>query len=165
MIHSIDKLKIPSHPGLIEALGRLAIAHTHLELILRYVVKTLSELSVNDALDATSGDSTSEVRRRIKKLFKEKKPVPSEETQLDSLLGAARRLSEKRNAFLHSAWSQTEAGEIILKQEDHQWGPAPSKEQVDQITDQIMGLANKINDARLTGFISEVVKRHKETET
>lgn len=158
----MDKLAIPRQPGLIEALGRLAVAHTHLELILRYAVKTLAGLSVNDALDATNRNPTSEVRNKIKKLFREKKPFPSEETQLEALLGAAQRLSEKRNAFLHSAWSETEAGEAIQKQENHQWGRAPSQAEVDQVTSEILELAKKINDARLTGFICGVVRRHKE---
>jgi hypothetical protein len=34
-------LTIPNHPELIEALGRLAMAHTQLELVLGYTVRTI----------------------------------------------------------------------------------------------------------------------------
>lgn len=162
MPHSMHELAIPTKPGLIEALGRLAIAHTHLELILRYTVKTLSELSVTEALDATNRNRISDVRNKIKRLFKEKKPLPSEEVQLDALLGESTRLSQERNDYLHSAWSETESGEALLKQENYQWGPAPSQSEVDHIASSILQLGRKINDARLHGFISQVVKRHKE---
>jgi hypothetical protein len=65
----MEKLTIPRHPELIEALGRLAVAHTHLELIFRYTVKTLAPLTVKEALDATNGEKISEVRKRVRKLF------------------------------------------------------------------------------------------------
>ena len=97
-------------PNCLRLLGRLAIAHTHLELILRYTVKTLSGLKVKEALDATNRVYTSEVRRIIRRLFKELRPSPSEQIELESLRGAADRLTKKRNDFLHSAWSQTDAG-------------------------------------------------------
>ena len=59
---AMHKLAIPSHPGLVEALGRLAIAHTHVELLLRDTVKTLSALTIAQALDATSQDRASDLR-------------------------------------------------------------------------------------------------------
>ena len=159
MSDAMHILALPQHPGLLEALGRLAVAHTHLELILRYTVKTISGVSVRDALDATSGARISDVRRRIKKLFVQKKSPESEVVKLDALLNRARLLSEARNDFLHSAWSQTEAGEAVRKrEEDHQWVLAPSKEDVDTVTVKIMELAGEINNARLHGFIYEIVK-------
>ena len=160
MPDTMQKLAIPQHPGLVEALGNLAIAHTHLELILRYAVKTVAGLSIEEALDATNRESISDVRKRLRSLFLEKKPTPSEVSKLDSLLGATRRLSEKRNGFLHSAWSETEAGEAVLKGEDYRWGAAPTKEQVDNVTTEILELVGKINDARLGGFIHEVVVKN-----
>jgi hypothetical protein len=155
---SIDQLAIPSHPGLTEAIGRLAIAHTHLELTLRYTVKTLAGLSVKDALDATQGERISDLRKRIRRLFVEKKPAASELVKLDALLGAAQRLSENRNGIFHSAWSQTDAGNAVLKREDHHWAAAPSASEVNAITVQILALVGTINDARLHGFLHEATK-------
>lgn len=91
----MQKLAIPQHQGLLEALGRLAIAHTQMELILRYCVKTIAEQSIQEALDATEGDRISDLRTKIKQLFKDRKPTSSEKNTLDALLGCARRLSEK----------------------------------------------------------------------
>jgi hypothetical protein len=156
-----DRLAIPEHPGLTEAIGRVTIAHTHLELILRYTVKTLAGLSVKDALDATQGERISDIRRRIRRLFAETKPTDSELIRLDALLGAARRLSEKRNTVLHSAWSETPAHQAVMKGEDYRWNPAPSNQEVNALTDEILVLVKKINDARLRGFLYEATKRRK----
>ncbi len=162
MSSTMSKLAVPNKPDLHAALGRLAIAHTHLELMLRYVVKSVAEFTVKEALDTTSTDNMSDLRDRVKKLFKEKAPTVTEKSQLDALLGAAKRLSENRNNFLHSTWSETEAGETLLKSDNYQWGSAPTIEQVDSVTAEILEIVGKLNDARLKGFIYEVIKHYRE---
>ena len=152
-------LTVPNQPSLHEALGRLAIAHTHLELILRYCVKTIAEQTIQQALDTTEGDRLSDLRIRIKQLFKERRPTALEKTELDALLGQAKRLSEKRHSYLHRAWSQTAAGRATMKGEDHRWGPAPSEEQILQVVEELLSLVSAINEARLTGFIKNVISR------
>jgi hypothetical protein len=122
---TMQELAIPQHPGLLEALGRLAIAHTHLELILRYCVKTIAKQSIEEALDATEGDRISDLRNKIKQLFKERRSTALEKNSLDALLGHAKRLSEKRHSYLYRAWSETDAGQAVVKGEDHRWEPCP----------------------------------------
>jgi len=68
-------LTVPNQPTLMEALGRLAIAHTHLELMLRYCVKTIADQTIQEALDATEGDRLSDLRVRVKQLFIERRPT------------------------------------------------------------------------------------------
>jgi hypothetical protein len=157
-------LTIPDHPGLAEALGRLAIAHTHLELVLRYTVKILSGVTVQEALDATKSQGTAEVRKRVRRLFIQKKPTEDETVKLDALLGEASRLSKTRNDFLHSAWSVSEAGRPIIKLENHSWGPAPTNQEVDRAACEIQNLGEKINDERLHGFINKVAKQNSTME-
>ncbi len=110
---------------------------------------------------ATSTFRASDVCRQIRRLFREKKPSPSEETQLDALLGAAQRLSEKRNSYLHSAWSETSAGQAVLQSDTHQWEQAPSETEVERVTSEILAVGRKINDARLHGLISKAVARYR----
>lgn len=152
-------LAIPQHQGLLEALGRLAIAHTHLELILRYCVKTIAEQSIQEALDATEGDRISDLRIKIKALFKDRKPTASEKNSLDGLLGYAKRLSGRRHSYLYRAWSETDARQAVVKGEDHQWEPAPSVSEVEEIASEILTLGEKINRERLHGFIRDVMQR------
>src|SRR5262245_456582 len=151
-------LTVPTDQGLHAALGRMAMAHTQLELILRYCVKSIAGLQVEEALDATEGMRLSDLRRRIQRLFAEKKPTEGEKTQLDAILGRAKRLSEKRNDYLHRAWSQTQANRSIIKGSDHRWDEAPSVKDIDDVAEQILELSHQLNLARNgEGFIAEVV--------
>jgi len=140
-------------------------AHTHLELILRYCVKVIADQTVQQALDATDGNRISDLRVRVKPLFKERHPTALEKTELDALLGRAKRLSEKKNTYLHNAYSQTAAGRATVKNEDHRWGPAPSEAEIKKVTEDILRLANELNTARLNGFIKDVVLRHKASQS
>jgi hypothetical protein len=115
---SMHRLSVPNRPQLLEALGRLAIAHTHLERTLRYTVKTLSGLSGPKSLDPAKRKPISDLRKRIKKRFKKHHPTAAETYRLDELLEKAKLLSGKRNSYMHRAWSETEAGQVILLEED-----------------------------------------------
>lgn len=152
-------LTIPNHPGLTEALGRMALAYTLLELVLRYTVKTIAGISVEEALDATSKERTAETRQRVRRLFVEKKHTAIEKANLDALLGKASRLADRRNGYLHSAWSVSSAGLVIIKSEDHSWGPAPKKEEVEGVASELLALGKEINRERLHGFINDVAQR------
>ena len=54
----------------------------HLELMLRYCVKTIAKQSLAEALDATEGERISDLRIRIKQLFKERRPTALEKISL-----------------------------------------------------------------------------------
>lgn len=150
------ELTIPNDPGLVEALGRLAMAHAQLEVVLKYTFKTLSGLPIREALEQMKKNRTSFVRKRIRRLFIDKHPKPEDLAKLDTLLEKARDLSEKRNEFLHAAWAVSPAGEPIVKSEAHAWGPAPSREEVERLAVEIVDLGKEINTARLRGFIQRV---------
>jgi len=159
MHDSMHQLTVPNRPELLGALGRLAIAHTHLELILKYCVKTIAKQSVEEALDATEGNRISDLPIKIKQLFKERKPTALEKNSLDALLGCARRLSKKRNSYLHRAWSETPEGLTVMKGEHYQWGPAPSDAEIEGVTSEIVALGERLNHERRHGFIQEVMQR------
>ena len=86
-------LTIPTHPELIGALGRLAMAYIHLDIVLKYTFKTLSGMSVKDALDQMQKNRTSFVRKRIRRLFSDKQPDPEDLAQLEALLDDAKTVS------------------------------------------------------------------------
>lgn len=156
---SMHLFTVPNRPQLLEALGRLTIAHTHLERILWYTVKTLSGLSGPKNLDPTRRKPISDLRRRIKKRFKKHHPSVAETYRLDELLEKAKLLSGKRNSYMHRAWSETEAGQAILLGEDLQMGAAPSEAAIERVASEILALGKQINYARIHGFIHEVVQR------
>ena len=78
------------------------MAYIHLDIVLKYTFKTLSGMSVKDALDQMHKNRTSFVRKRIRRLFSDKQPDPEDFAQLEALLDDAKTLSRKRNALFHS---------------------------------------------------------------
>jgi hypothetical protein len=152
-------LTIPNQPDLLEALGRLAMAHTHLEVILKYTFKTLSGLPLQDALAQVSKNRTSYVRKRIRRLFLEKNPTREEIAQLELMLERAKALSAKRNELFHGAWSESPAGEPLMKSERANWGPAPTSAEVECLATALVELGEQLNYERLHGFIRQVAQK------
>lgn len=60
---------------------------------------------------------------------------------------------------MHRAWSKTEAGKVVLHEEDLHMGATPPEAAIERVASEILALGKQINDARLHGFIHEVVQR------
>jgi len=60
---------------------------------------------------------------------------------------------------MHRAWSETEAGQVILVEDDLRLGAAPPEAAIERLASEILALGKQINDARLHGFIHDVVQR------
>ena len=103
-------LAMPTDPDLVMALGQLAIAHTQLELVLRYIIKTLSGLHLHEALDGTAEERMPDLRARIKHLFKDRKATATQKIKLNALLHKAKHLTEKRNDYLHAVFPAQQQG-------------------------------------------------------
>lgn len=153
------RLVIPTDDELLKAAGRVAFAHAQLELSLRYTVKTLTGMSIDEALDATDAMKAYELRDKIKGLFRQKTKDEVAKTKLDALLNKTKRLSEQRNKFIHRALAQDAQGQWVMKDERHAWGPPPSVGELNQLADEIAQVFNELNKARLHGFINEVSKQ------
>jgi hypothetical protein len=64
----------------------------------------------------------------------------------------------KRNSYMHRAWSETEAGQVILLEEDLRLGAALPEAAIERVASEILALGKQINDARLHEFIHDVVQ-------
>jgi hypothetical protein len=63
---------VPEDPEWLKAFGRVSVVHTHLDHILRMLIKTLANVTVEVALNATDGEGSAALRDRIKKLAKQR---------------------------------------------------------------------------------------------
>jgi hypothetical protein len=61
---------VPEDPDLLRALATVGIRHTHLDHMLRMTIKTLTNVTPREALDATSVTGSAALRKRIWKLAK-----------------------------------------------------------------------------------------------
>lgn len=149
-------LSLPEDDALLAAAGRVALAHAQLELMLRMVVKSLSGLTVREALDATRDHKSWELRKEIKGLVNQK--TRSKETRLKvrADLGKCKSLSDRRNELLHNAWGIAEDGSVVANGPTHAWGEAPSAGDLNALAKEITAQVTALNDARLKGFIRDI---------
>jgi protein-arginine kinase activator protein McsA len=59
---------IPEEPELLATLGEVALRHEQMNHILKMTIKTLTNLTPEEAIAATKYESSSQLRDRIKKL-------------------------------------------------------------------------------------------------
>ena len=148
---------VPSDMGLLAAIGEVALRHEHLNHILRMTIKTLARLEVDEALDATAYDSSSQLRERIRKLARQRLGEGEPLLKLQALLERCKRATEKRNDLIHSVWGQELDGVPARKGSSPDWKPLPTAPELHGLAEDIMRLTGELNEARLGGFIQEAL--------
>lgn len=130
--------------------------------MLRMTIKTLAELSVDDALDATQNNSSSALRERIRKLARQTIGEGPALLRLEAILERCHRATEKRNELIHSIVGRELDGEIaMLQKRDRTWAPVPPADDVKALAHEIISLAKELNEARRRGFLAEALKSRK----
>ena len=154
------RLNMPTDPAYLAAFGRVALAHSHLELVQRFLVRTLGDVSMIQALDATESLRAADVRKRVRKLARQRQFPEDTLLRIDALLGGATTLSRERNDLLHRAVQLNRHGDFVQKTQYHLWGPAPSCNDLEDLARRIQQLAEEINHERLRGFIRNACRDH-----
>jgi hypothetical protein len=149
-------LALPGDGELLKAAGRVALAHGQLELMLRMTIKSLSGLTVREALDATQRTKNWELRHEILRLFNGKTADPTLRLKLKAILGRCEQVSDDRNRLLHNAWALAADGSVVMKGDKHAWGPAATVSDLDTLAEDIASIVNELNEVRLSGFIHSV---------
>jgi len=153
-------LDVPGDQELLKAVGRVALAHGQLELILRMTFKSIKGLSVKDALNRTKFTSVSKMRKRVLDAFKNKSDDFSFH-QLKRLMDECERLSKRRNKMIHNTWAIHPVDtSIVVKGDDHAWGSPPTVEDLHTLAFEIQSKVEELNHARLHGFIKNAIKIH-----
>ena len=148
---------VPSDKDLLAAIGKVALRHEHLNHILRMTIKTLARLDIDEALDATAYDSSSQLRERIKKLARQRLGEGEPLLKVQALLERCKRATEKRNDLVHSVWGKELDGEPARKGSSQEWGPLPTATELHELAENLSQLTSQLNEARLEGFLHEAL--------
>jgi hypothetical protein len=146
-------LSLPEDLDLLEAAGRVALAHGQLELMLRMTIKTLAGLSIEEALSATQSGKNWELRRDTVALFNGKTKDISLRLKLRAIVGKCERLSNERNRLLHNAWELAADGSVVTTGPNHAWGHAATPDDLRKLASEISNVVATLNRERLEGFI------------
>jgi hypothetical protein len=154
---------IPEDKELLAALGELSIKHGHLDHILKMTIRTLSGVSIEEALNNTTWRlGSAKLRKKIRKTAKDKLGEGDTLLRIDALLKRARRVTDKRNETIHSLWAMDIYGTPVVRKEDHSWKNIPTVTELASISNELEIITKEINNARLSGFIYEALKTVRE---
>jgi hypothetical protein len=130
-----------------------------MDRILQMTVKTLTDVTVGEALAATRRQGSAELRRRIDKLARQRIGEGPALIRLQALLERARRVTERRNSLIHDVWVRfVDDGAAMILNEDEKAIPVPSVEDLESLGRDIEALTYEINEARLRGFLAQAVQ-------
>jgi len=150
-------LYVPDDKELLAAFGEMALLHEHLNHILRMTIKTLAQLTPQEALDATVNEGSRQLRERIRKLARQRLGEGPALLKLQALIQRCQRVTDKRNELVHSVWAIDPDGEVQLRNSDHTSRPLPTKQELSNLSNEIRDLTASLNHARLKGFLSEAL--------
>ena len=148
---------IPADTELLAAFGEVTLRHEHLNHVLRMTIKTLSRLSVNEALDATERDGSAQLRERIRKLARQRLGEGEPLLRLQAVIERCGRATDRRNDLVHSVWAKELDGESVRRNSAHGWQAIPTVDELSTLAGEIGSLTAELNRARLEGFLHEAL--------
>lgn len=150
---------IPEDEKLLAAFGTIALRHEHLNHILRMTIKSLTDLTPEEALDATRYDGSRQLRQRIRTLARQRLGEGEPLLKLQALLRRCERATKKRNKLVHSVWGKELDGDPQRRDDDHKWQPLPTVDELTGLADELEELTVFLNIARMDGFLSRALAK------
>jgi len=148
---------MPDDPALLAAIGKVAIRHGLLHHILRMAVKTIADVTVDEGIAATEGQTFVDVARRVRKLAKQRLGDGAALVKLDALLERFRRANRRRNDLLHALWAQELDGNPQVRTQGPDWSPIPKASDLDALAEEMEQLTSEMNHARIEGWLKDAL--------
>lgn len=148
---------VPEDKDLLSELGVLTLRHEHMNHILKMTIKSLAGLTPEEAVHALKLEGARSLRQRINKLAKrglgEGKPL----LKLQSLLGQAGNLTERRKNYVHGIWAKELDGDAGIWDVPGEMAPLPTVSDLEKLGKDIEELTIELNHARLDGWLNDAI--------
>lgn len=143
------------------AIGSIPIRHGQLDYCLKLTIKNILGVSIREAVDGTYRQQSSELRKRIKTMAKQKFGEGETFLKLEALLNRASMATEKRNKILHSLFAYELDGAPVIRNDDHSFGPFPNIPELSAISNELATITTELNEARTEegGFLKEALSQ------
>jgi hypothetical protein len=152
---------IPEDPEFLKAIGEVSICHGQLDHMLKMTIKTLTGVSVDEALEATERTTAAVLRERIHKLARQRLGDGTALVRLEAILERSRRASASRNDIIHNVVGQELDREPLVRRAGNKWGPLPTVDELRALAVDLQTIAGELNEARLHGFLDAALKSRK----
>lgn len=144
---------LPEDQDLLAALGKVALRHEQLNHALKMTIRSFTNITPQEVLDATQHEGTRTLRERIKKLAKKRLGEGEALLKLQALLVRAGRLTDKRNELTHSVWSKELDGEASIQIAPEKLHPIPTVGELEQLAEDIKSITDELIHARFDGYL------------
>ena len=148
---------LPEDQEVLIAIGKIALRHGQLDYALKMAVRSLSGITISEALDATARQSSRELRERVRRLARKRLGEGEVLVRLDAILERSRQAAEKRNELLHGLWAHELDGEPVIRTQGHEFRPIPAVVALEAVADDLSRVAKDLNHARLDGFLRDAL--------
>src|SRR5690606_1002014 len=123
-------MEVPTDKNILAGLGALTIRNSQLDHSLQMTIRLLADLSVEETLDATKRNTSGCLRERIDKLAKKRLRESAALLKLQAILERARKVTDKRNQYVHSLWARELYGPAVIRKDDHSFEQGPSSDEL-----------------------------------
>jgi HAMP domain-containing protein len=154
---------LPVDPDFLRAFAQLTIAHAHLDHMLRMTLKTVANISIEQALDATKYDGSRAMRDRVRKVARQSLGESRALVLLQAVLQRCERATARRNELVHNIIAKELDGDVVMMTDDHKWKSLPTAAQLDAVRDDIEHLWLELNRLRLEGEVHERLNARRES--
>jgi hypothetical protein len=122
-------------------------------------VKSLTGVSILEALDGTARQGSRELRERIKNIARKRFGDGEVLVRPCAILEQSQRATDMRNDLLHVLWGHELDGGPVIRTERHEFEAIPTVAELDAVADQLHLVANDLNFARLDAFLKDALER------
>jgi hypothetical protein len=140
------------------ALGEVALRHEQMNHVLRLTIKSLANITVNEAIDATMYAGSKELRERARKLARKVLGEGTPLLKLQAILANCERLTKRRNDLVHGLWAQDAEGAHLRDASGYRQS-VPTVEELRALAQEVRQLAMSLNFERLKGFLMQALQK------
>jgi hypothetical protein len=158
----IIEFHVPENPEWLKAFGRVSVVHTHLDHVLRLMIKTLANVAAEVALSATESEGSAVLRDRIKKLAKQRLGEGAALLKVQDTVERCRRVTQRRNDLIHSTIASDWLGvdeEARMYRAGFPVAPLPTVKELESLEKEMGQLIAEIEQARLVGWLAEALAK------
>lgn len=148
---------VPEDKDLLSALGVVTLRHEHLNHVLKMTVKSVSGITPTEASYALKYEGSRSLRQRINRLARKEIGEGKALLRLQAILGRAERVTEKRNQLIHGLWAKELDGDPGIMGISGGLRLLPTVKELEVLSNDIEEITQELNEARLDGFLKEVL--------
>jgi hypothetical protein len=157
--HPMIDTNMPEDRDLQAAVGRLAIRHGQLDHILRMMLKSIDDITAEEAWSRTGRMTSGLLCQCVRKAAKAAIGETDAFMLIDALLSEAAGATHERNNLMHVLWALGDDGEQQYRPRGGPREPVPTAFQLDVIANRLDAVAERLNHARRHGFLKDALEQ------